>query len=263
MSTPPLRALVAALSLLAVGACGLPQASFSPRLLSTDVSGTLLVTEGVATTAADVQTLGMQDDSGNFAPRADFEWGGFHVTASTQNSNHDGVGVADATLELDGNTITSGENVATDFELGLTNLAMTWDLFPGDTVEAGIGFGATLVDINSTIASLDNPGINIDTDEQVPVPMLSGRLGIELGRFDLEGLLSGLSVNVDGSDATIFDLDLGLSFDLVDFGGNVMGAIGLGYKTFSVDVQYDDGTGGSVDLNTDFSGPYFGITISI
>jgi len=263
MSPRLTNSLLAALTLSVLGACGMPQASFNPRLLSTDVSGTLLVTEGVATTAADVETLGMQNDSSNFAPRADFQWGGFHVTAATQNSTHDGTGVADATLELDGITITGGENVATDFQLGLTNLAMTWDLFPGDTVEAGIGFGATLVDINSTIASLDNPGNDIKTDEQVPVPMLSGRLGFDLGRFDIEGLVSGLSVNVDGNDATVYDLDLGVSFQLINFGGEVMGSIGVGYKSFSVDVQYDDGAGGSVDLDTQFSGPYFGITISI
>ena len=42
-----------------------------------------------------------------------------------------------------------------------------------------------------------------------------------------------------------------------------MGSIGVGYRSFSIDVEYDDGSGGSVDLNTDFAGPYFGITISI
>jgi hypothetical protein len=258
----PVR-LFAVLILIPLGACGLPQASFNPRILNTDVSGSLLVTEGVATTASDVENLGMQSDSGNFAPRADFEWGAFHVTLSDQSTTHDGVGVADATLELDGITISGNENVATDFSLGLTNLAMTWDLFPGDTVEAGIGFGATLVDINAKIASLDNPGNDIATDEQVPVPMLSGRLGLNLGDFDIEGLLSGLSVNVDGNDATVIDLDIGLSYQLVDFGGKVMGSIGIGYKSFSVDVSYDDGAGGTVDLNTDFAGPYFGITLSI
>ena len=253
----------AASALLFLGACGLPQASFNPRLLNTDVSGSLLVTEGAATTASDVENLGMQADNSNFAPRADFEWGGFHVTASTQTTEHDGVGVADATLELGGISIGASENVSTDFNLGLTNLAMTWDLFPGDTVEAGIGFGATLVDIDATIASLDNPGNDITTDEQVPVPMLTGRLGFDLGRFDIEGLLSGLSVNVDGNDATVIDLDIGVSYELINFGGEVMGLIGVGYKSFSVDVQYDDGAGGTVNLDTSFAGPYFGITISI
>ena len=263
MSPTTLTRAVALLTLATLGSCGLPQASFNPRILNMDVSGSLLVTEGVATTASDVENLGMTADSSAFAPRADFEWGVFHVTASNSNTNHDGVGVADATLELDGITISGAENVSTEFELGLTNLAMTWDLFPGDTVEAGIGVGATLVDMNARISSLDNPGNEISTDEQVPVPMLTGRLGFDLGRFDLEGLISGISVDVDGDTATVIDLDIGLAFRLINFGGEVMGSIGVGYRSFSIDVEYDDGAGGSVDLDTTFAGPYFGLTISI
>jgi len=262
LPTRPLGALLL-LTLLTLGSCGLPQASFNPRFLNMDVSGSLLVTEGVATTASNVENLGMQADNSTFAPRADFEWGVFHVTASNSNTNHDGIGVADAALELNGVTISGSENVSTQFDLGLTNLAMTWDLWPGDTIEAGIGVGATLVDINAKITSLDNPGNEITTDEQVPVPMLTGRLGVDLGRFDIEGLVSGISVDVDGNTATVIDMDIGLAFQLINFGGEVMGSIGVGYRSFSIDVEYDDGSGGSVDLNTDFAGPYFGITISI
>lgn len=255
--------LAVLLPILLLGACAMPRASFNPRMLNTDVSGSILVTEGIASTASDVESLGMQADNNNFAPRADFEWGGFHVTASTQSTEHNGIGVADAALELGGVTIGAAENVSTEFALSLTNLAMTWDLFPGDTVEAGIGFGATLLDIDARIASLDNPGNDLDTNEMVPVPMITGRLGFDLGRFDIEGLISGLSINLDGNDATVIDIDIGASYELVNFGGDVMGKIGLGYKSFSVDVQYDDGAGGTVNLDTEFAGPYFGVTFSM
>jgi hypothetical protein len=248
---------------LALGSCGLPKASFAPRVLNFDVSGDLLVSEGSATATSDVERLGMSEDTGSFAPRADFEWGGFHMTVAHASTDHAGTGVADADLELDGITISATENVDTDFQLGKTDLLMTWDVIPGDTVDLGLGIGATLLDLDARIASLDNPGAEISTDEQVPVPMLAGRLGLELGPIDLEALASGLSVDVDGNTATVIDLDFSLDYELVDFGGELIGAITLGYKSFDIDVEYDDGASGSVDLDLGFSGPYFGITISI
>jgi len=256
-------ALVASFLLGALGSCGMPSASFNPRALNMDVSGDILVTQGAATSSSDVERLGMTEDSASFAPRADFEWGGFQMTASHSSTEHSGDGIADATLEFGGIIISGAEPVHTDFELGMTSLLMTWDVIPGDTVDVGLGFGATLLDLDSSITSLVTPANSIDTDEQVPVPMLAGRVGVDLGRLDFSGLVSGLSVDVDGDQATVIDFDLAINYELLDMGGELMGAITLGYKSFSLDVEYDDGSSGSVDLDMEFSGPYFGVTITI
>ena len=114
----------------------------------------------------------------------------------------------------------------------------------------------------SCIESITSPGDNIATDEQVPVPMLAGRAAVEVWELELEGLVSGLSVDVDGNTATVIDLDVALNWELVDLGGTAMGAITLGYKSFDIDVEYDDGADGSVDLDLAFTGPYFGITLT-
>ncbi|MDF1800732.1 MAG: hypothetical protein P1V81_16275 [Planctomycetota bacterium] len=256
-------ALVASLLFGALGSCGMPSASFNPRALNMDVSGDILVTQGFATSSSDVERLGMTDDSASFAPRADFEWGGFQMTAAHSSTEHSGDGVADSALEFGGVVISDTEPVHTDFELGMTSLLMTWDLLPSETLELGLGFGATLLDLDATITSKTTPANKIDTDEQVPIPMLAGRVGVDLGRLDFGGLISGLSVDVDGNQATVIDFDLAINYELLDMGGELMGAITLGYKSFSMDVLYDDGSSGSVDLDMEFSGPYFGVTITI
>ena len=256
---------LALLALSLLGSCGLPKAGFTPRFVTFDIEGDLLVSEGGATLASDVETMGFSEDSNSFAPRADFEWGAFELTLAHSSTDHSGTGVADASLEFGGgDVILPGENIQNDFELGLTELIMTWDLIPGDTIDFGIGFGATLADVDLTITSLDNPGIEYDTDESLPIPMIAGRLGVELGDFNAEALVSGLSVDVDGDKATVIDVDLGLRYNLVDLGGQVMGALTLGYRSFDLDVEYDDeDSGEEVDIDIGFSGPYFGLSFWI
>ena len=257
-----LLALTLALS-AAVASCGAPSASFTTRILNYEVSGDLLVSEGAATTSSDVERLGMSEDDGAFAPKASFNWGAFQLDLAHSDTEHSGTGVADADLELDGITISGSDTVFTDFQMAKTDLLMTWDVIPGDTVDVGLGFGAALLDLDASIESLTVPGADISTDEQVPVPMLAGRVGVELWDLDLEGVVSGLSVDVDGNTATVIDLDVGLNWQLVDLGGTVLGAITVGYKSFDIDVEYDDGASGSVDLDLAFTGPYFGITLTL
>ncbi|MDG2142064.1 MAG: hypothetical protein P8N31_00765 [Planctomycetota bacterium] len=254
---------LALLALSFLGSCGLPKAGFTPRYLTFDVEGDLLVSDTGASIAADVETMGFSKDSSSFAPRADFEWGAFEMTLAHSSTNHSGTGVADADLEFDEVSINAEDAIDTDFNLGLTELIMTWDLIPGDTVDFGIGFGATLADVDLTVASLDNPGIEYETDESLPIPMIAGRLAIELGDFNAEALVSGLSVDVDGDKATVIDMDLGLRYNLVDIGGQIMGALTLGYRSFDLALEYDDDGGEKVDIDIGFSGPYFGLSFWI
>ncbi|MFT4711190.1 MAG: hypothetical protein ACI9D0_001951 [Bacteroidia bacterium] len=259
-----IQSTLALLALSLLGSCGLPKAGFTPRFVTFDVEGDLLVSEGGASLASDVETMGFSKDSNSFAPRADFAWGAFEMTLAHSSTDHSGTGVADASLEFGGgDVILPGENIESDFELGLTELIMTWDLIPGDTVDFGIGFGATLADVDLTITSLDNPGIQYETDESLPIPMIAGRLAIELGDFNAEALVSGLSVDVDGDKATVIDMDIGLRYNLVDIGGEVMGAITLGYRSFDLELEYDDDGGEAVDIDIGFSGPYFGLSFWI
>ena len=249
-------------ALLALASCSAPSASFTPRILNYEVSGDLLVSEGAATTSSDVERLGMGDDDGAFAPKAQFEWGGFQIDLAHADTEHSGQGVADANLELDGVTIFKSDTVFTSFEMAKTDLILTWDVVPTETVDLGLGFGLALLDLDASIESLTVPGSDIATDEQVPVPLLAGRAAVEIWDLELEGLVSGLSVDVDGNSATVIDLDVGLNWELVDIGGTAMGAITVGYKSFDIDVEYDDGSSGSVDLDLGFSGPYFGVTLT-
>jgi hypothetical protein len=229
-----------------------------------DIEGDILVSDTGATVAADIESLGFQKDSGSFAPRGDFEWGAFELTIADSSTTHSGTGVADASLEFGGgDIILAGEAVQTDFELGLTELIMTWDVIPGDSVDVGIGFGVTLADVDMNIASLDNPGIEYSTDEALPIPMLAGRLGLELGDFNFEALVAGLSVDVEDDSVTVVDMDIALRYNLIDLGGEVMGAISAGWRSFDLGLDYDEDTGEAVDINIGFSGPYIGISFWI
>ena len=255
---------LALLALTLLGSCyGLPKAGFTPRFLSMDIEGDILVNNGDVSIAGTSDSLGMQKDSNSFAPRADFEWGAFELTIANSSTDHSGTGVAEVQLDLGGGEfIDVGDPVRTGFELELTELIMTWDVIPGDTVDFGIGFGVTLADVAMNFATNDLAE-SYSTDEALPIPMLAGRLGLELGDFNFEALVAGLSVNVDDDSVTVVDMDIALRYNLIDLGGEVMGAISAGWRSFDLGLDYDEDTGEAVDINIGFSGPYIGISFWI
>jgi hypothetical protein len=58
-------------------------------------------------------------------------------------------------------------------------------------------------------------------------------------------------------------MDIALRYNLIDLGGEVMGAISAGWRSLDLELDYDEDTGEAVDINIGSSGPYIGISFWI
>ena len=256
--------LVLALSLSA--GCAIPSVDVMPRYGTVDAEGSFGVrdktTPGSLETA-DMGTAGFQKDDSVLGLRADMDLGMPRFMVSLQNSNHDGSGTLDANLtDSDGNNITVGTPVDSRLDLGLYKGVVTFDLFPTEMFELGLGFGLAAIDAEASITDTAPGGDTLDVDELVPLPVLALRGGVQLGNFEVSGLLDGMKLSASDDDVTYVDLDLFARYAF--FGGEdrMRLSVALGYRHVDVDLEADDGDEEAL-LDATFSGPYFALQFSI
>lgn len=248
-----------ALAALFASSCAMPQLDVTPRVAMFDIEGDVGIATNNVTAKNDVERAGLEKDDSAFGGRIDLDWSSAHVTFTTQQSTHDGDGVLEADVSQGGTTITAGTAVASDLDLGLHTLCITFDLLPTEMFELGLGLGVTAIDIDAAFTSQVN-GDRVDADEVVPVPVLAARGAVVVGPFDASLLAQGMKVDVSGDEATYLDLDLMGRFRLFGERGRFLGALTAGWRQVGLDVEYDD-SGDSVEADLDFSGPYLGFTL--
>jgi hypothetical protein len=253
--------LFAASSLLAVAvsSCGAPSFGITPRLGKLDIDGNIGVESTGVTAKNSVESLGLVEDDSVFGGRVDLDWGGVHVTAAGQSSTHDGDGVLEADLSQGGTTITAGTAVESKLDIGIYSGVVTFDLLPTDNFELGLGLGVAAIDFDVSFTD-PNSGDRIATDETVPLPVLALRGAVALGPVDVSVLASGISVAIDGDEATYIDLDAMARVRVLGSGDRFTGWLALGWRQIDLDAEYEDD--GEAELDLEFSGPYFGLTFA-
>lgn len=239
--------------------CAGPYIAVEPRYGNMELDGDVAVSTGAVTASNSLDAVGLDDAEGTFGARVDARWLLPHLTVWGSQSSFDGDGTLEADLSQGGNTIVAGTDVKSNLDFDMLNAVLTFDLFPGDTIEAGIGFGAALLALD---ASITDPlgASDISLDESLPMPLVAARLGAKFWRLDIEALLSGMALDIDGNDATFYDLDLAARMRVLGSGDHTTGHLVLGYRHVALDVDYDDG-GDAVELDLEFTGPYIGLRI--
>lgn len=243
-----------------LGACATPSAQVMPRFGQLEVGGEIGVQQGSTVAArATVESLGLEQDDSVVGLRVDLQALG-HWTFGFQESSHDGDGVADATLSQGGVTITAGTPVSSQFDVGIYQGAVTWDLLPGDTLELGLGVGLTALDVDAEISETTG-GASVAGEELVPVPAVAGRVGFALGRLELSALLQWIDAQYSGNSLDFVDLDAMASVRILGDDDRLAGWIGAGWRYVDAGVAYEE-DGDSVDTQIDFSGPWIGLLLS-
>lgn len=246
-----------ALTLL-TSACFAPEVAIEPRFTQVNISGDIAIANGAITADNDVEDVGIEDDSSAFGLRGDFKWGAPHLTLDLQTSTHDGDGVLEADLSQSGVTITAGTAVETDMNLGMHAAYLTFDLVPGD-LELGLGFGVALVDLDfKTLDPLG--GLSISEDTLIPVPMLAGRAGIEVGPIDLEALVGAMAYDDGDTDVTVFDGHVTGRYRILGNGDRLIGSLVGGLRYVTIDAEYEDG-GDDVAGDLEVMGPFIGMRL--
>ncbi|MFN0007317.1 MAG: hypothetical protein ACKVXR_05365 [Planctomycetota bacterium] len=254
-----MRSLLPPLALALVGASCV-SVSVVPRFGPLDVDGRIGVNDASSglTARNDLDDVGIDRDNTVLGARADLEVGGMHTTLALSDSSHGGSGTLAAELSDGTTTIPAGTDVESDLDLTIGEAMVTWDLVPGDTVEVGIGLGATIFRVDSSFQA-PSTGDEIATDETVPIPLLAARVGLAFGDFDVSAVLGGMRLDIDGESNSFYDLDFMARMRIFGQEDVFAGALVLGYRHVDLSAEYED-SGSRVEAHVRIRGPYIGFS---
>jgi len=250
----PLIALIAS---VALPSCGAPSASVTPFIASVGIGGDLAVGDGAGTSvASNFDDLGLDDNEAVVGGIVRLNFGGAELSLSGYGVDFSGTGTATGDFEYQGSVISAGTDVDSDISLDTARALFTWDIIPLDGLDLGLGFGATLLDLDLRLQEIGGAGTTISSEELIPVPLLAARAAWTWGLVDLRADAGGLVIEYDESEVSIFDIGVSASVDL--FGnGNLV----VGYKTMKIDAEYSDDDA-LIDTDLDLDGYYMGVQFS-
>jgi hypothetical protein len=250
-----------ALSLLLLGACSAPRLELMPRAMQFNVSGDFRAdTAGGLNADNSLESLGIDDDPVEFAPRVDLEVGALEITADWFAVSYAGTGTVEQEIEFGGQTFPVNADVNTEMELSLGRVAATLDFIPTKAVDVALGVGAAYAD--ARVFMEEQLAFNsATTEEQAPFPFLAGRGRLALGSLSAEVLVGWLEFEYDSVDASYLDVDALLRWGFLGGDDRMSGALLAGYRYISVDLAYQDG-GDDIALVAELSGPYLGLSLA-
>lgn len=249
------RSLVLALPLTSLVACGAPGIEATPFYGFSKFDGDFAISNGSVSATTSMESIGLDDREGLPGARVDFKWGAPHLSVQIAQTDTSGDGTTDTQLTQGGVTINAGAAVDSDLDLTYGNAVVTFDLVPTDLVEVGLGLGVAYTDIETNVQETGTAN-RVSTDEQVPVPVLALRAGVDLGPFAVDALVTGVDVSYSGDDLTFYEVDVRARWKAFEHGHLL-----VGWKRWSVDLDYEDGSD-NVKLDVDADAPYVGIAIS-
>jgi len=252
------RCAVATLLLTAAGCIvGVPTVTIDGGVHALELDGEIGLSNS-ASTGADTIDLSSQLDLGDteYAPigRVGVDLGRFDFQAWGFSSSTDGTG----TVSADFGNITAGSSVESELDLTLAQGRALFDVVDLDFFEAGLGLAVQWIDFNldvhETVFGLDE-----SVDVQQPVPLLAGRVGVDLGE------LSPIPVSVELSAAGIWgsygDLD-GAVVDVELLARAQFGLLGVfaGWRQLQIDLEGKSGDK-TFDGDLTTSGALLGVTL--
>ncbi len=151
-----------------------------------------------------------------------------------------------------GTTYNMSANVISSYDITHFEALLNFGLLKSETADLGLLVGAKYFEIETTLTSA---GITQTESVEGPVPVLGVKGGVGLpGKFRVEGIGRGIVLEVGDVDASLFDIDLGVHYDV-----NKFLRASVGYRYFSIDAE-DTSNNVSDKAEIKFAGPYIGIT---
>jgi hypothetical protein len=197
-------------------------------------------------------TLGVKDES---SPSFEVFWGlgRHHLNVAYTPMAYSGSASLAGNITFNGQTYTVGTRVDADMKLRMYDLQYRYTLLDFENIAAGFSFDAIgqvkLIDGEARISASAG---NIGSTGKLRAPILMVGLGAHVGL--VQNLIEA-RVRATGmvySNSTLYEAlaDLSLTpFPFLD--------IHAGYKTIRLKIDYSD-----VFLNSEFSGPFVGLTVS-
>ncbi len=252
--------LTGALLASLLGACAVPSLEVQPRYGRPQISGRAGATSGAVGGSADLEDAGLDDDQA-LSARADLEFGSPRLIGLAQAPHFEGSGTLDVTISDGTNTITAGTPVDTELGISQYDLALVFDLFPGDTIELGIGFGAAYFDLDFRFEE-SATGTLVASDEQVPVPFLAATAALWLGPVEVAAFAGGMQYTYQDDRVDFLDLDAYARLKFLGGRQHFRSSLLVGYRLTRFQLDYDD-QGTDIDADLTLAGPYVGLEITL
>jgi hypothetical protein len=203
--------------------------------------------------------LGMATDRAQLGGRVDLEAAGAHTTLDAFTASRSGSGALQNPISDGSVTIPAGTAVDSTFDSRQGEAVVTWDLIPGSMLEAGIGFGASAVDLDASVRDPAS-GDEISTKKLTAIPLLAGRVGLDLGRVDLSVLFAWMDLDIGDQNEQMMDFDFMARCKLFGAAGGIAGAVVVGLRYTEFQTKYEDGSK-KVDALETISSPYLGLSL--
>ena len=251
--------ILALVPLLALSACATPALDVQPRYGEMEISGSAGVTTGGVGGNADLDQAGL-DQEQIFSARADLQFGP-HLVFLGQAPSFTGSGTLDVTLSDGTNTINAGTPVDSRIDFGAYDLALLFDLVPGDTVELALGFGAAYADVDMRFEDPAS-GTTIDEQANFPIPLACALASVWIGPLQVSAFAGGMEYTYEGDTVSYLDADVYARWKL--FGGEELLRMSLvvGYRLTDLELEYADGST-NVESDLTIAGPYVGLEGSL
>lgn len=236
------------------GACTAPGFSVEPRYGKLSPEGDFtLANSGQPLIQNSISDLDVDGGESSPGARADLTFAIQHLTLSTEGAEWSGSGLATGFGAITG-------AVDSELDVAIHRALFTFDVLPIPMVELGLGLGASVIDIRSTVT--ETVGANSEEiDEVFPIPVLVARLGVDVWRLEFEALVSGFSVRYDGDKAAYFDTELAARMRLFNL-GPVDALLSLGYRRIDLAAEYED-AGDSAELDLTLDGFMLGLKLGV
>ena len=155
--------------------------------------------------------------------------------------SHSGAGSVNSDFRFGGKTFSADQDIDTNFDLKMYDLALYYELLD-NWINVDAGVNVKYIDGSLSVKSGSR---DESTDFQVPIPMLYGKVRLDIPSTDLSFQVEGNYVTYDGH--TFYDAEAGIRYIF---------ALGLGleagYKTMKLDIDDID----DLSMESDFSGAY-------
>ncbi len=241
-------------------ACFAPAVDGTVRFIQLQPEGEIGIAQTGVVSRNTLDGLGLGDEENIPGAMLDFQWGGPHISVSTQQGDWSGTGTLQAEFSEGGITLPIGEPVDSTLDLAIHSAIITWDLLPG-APELGLGFGVDALDLQGSFRS-QNTGDTIDFDEMIPIPVLALRANVPFGPFEFGGHAAGFQIDYDGDEAQFLDIDIMGRWHFLGGDRRASGSLVVGYRSIALEVDYEGDGGERVDADLDFTGPFIGGQLS-
>ena len=186
---------------------------------------------------------------------ARFGFAPFEFSVSQFSYSRNQTGVFNGTLGVI--DLSPGTPVDSSLELTATKMMVGIDVLNTSIARVGILAGFDLLSFNKL--SLTNAGIvqNVLANQEVPVPIIGLRADVAIPGTDIRlgAEMTGISIDIDGIEASFFDHDINLNMEIFENAEAI-----VGYRIVDINI---DGEIEATEINMDLSmsGPYFGVSV--